>query len=104
MKSIEERLSDYINILEIYLNADKDSDIDYLYYFTDLTFNGMCNVFYRLLDVNVYYGKMKELYPELWKQKPRKSYVPDSDYWWKPSSIKPRIRALERAIELCKNK
>jgi hypothetical protein len=45
----------------------------------------------------------KSNYPELWKQKPRKSYALDSSYWWKPGSRKPRIRALERAIALCKN-
>jgi hypothetical protein len=43
-------------------------------------------------------------YPEIWKQRTLRYRLRFSPYWWKYGKVKPRLRALEKAIKEVENK
>lgn len=43
-------------------------------------------------------------YPELLAQEPKKGWARNDAYWWSPFSWVPRLRAIDRAIELTEEK
>ena len=68
------------------------------------TINGFCNYFAKIIHLPIYGGDFTE-FPELYNQKPKKSYkfVKNKsihyNFWWKPNNRKIRARALKAAIE-----
>ena len=58
---------------------------------------GLCFYFKHAQNIAIYFA-MKQLLPELYLQKPYKSYPT----WYKDGKLKPRINCLKKAISLTK--
>lgn len=85
-------LKDYIyyNTIVARLFLEKEKKQNYLHY-------GFCSYF----PVNLHVNFNEDNFPELWKQRPG-----DFDrysFWWPKGKLSPRIKALQAAIDLCKN-
>jgi hypothetical protein len=94
MCELKQRLNDYKKILNVYQNNLGNDDI---------LDHGICYVFYNILNIDIY-NNIKEMYPELYAQKPHKLYDIVFEYWWKPGLKEPRIEVLKNAIDLCEKK
>lgn len=55
-------------------------------------------------DKHYHHNFIKDEFPELYTQKPKTGWKENPDFWWSPFFITKRLKALEKAIEICKNK
>jgi hypothetical protein len=83
MKTTEERMRFYKKMLHDYRVSD------------DSTHRGFC---IYLQENGENYEGLSD-FPELEAQKPKKLYALDN--WFKPGRLLPRIKCIQKAIELC---
>jgi hypothetical protein len=81
-------------MLEYYELSDKGK--------TTLALSGLCLVSRKMgiiVEDGSIYLSFKLVLPELYMQKPKKTY--DDDFWWDPDDYESRKTALREAIRLC---
>lgn len=98
LKLLKEALKDYKKALKE--NNEKNKK-------ESGTYDGFCLYFNRKIKDYQFNDRIKEILPTLYKQKPShcyKYFMYCSPLWWKQGSLKPRIKALEKAINELENK
>jgi hypothetical protein len=100
MEQIEIRLKIYKDALHYFKNCRT-------YYFSICEYL-ILNYFEYCNKPRSYNLNIKKIFPELYKFKPHHNYKQGSRYWWKPRSLSPRAKCLEKVIDytqkLIKNK